>query len=378
MISRFGREEKEALCRVIDASDKTLSRYSFSYRAEGGEVWNFEREFARWLGRKYCVAVNSGTSALLVAIKALSIKTDAILGKNDCLELTDQKISIPAYTFVADAEAVVACGNLPRFEDIDPQTYCVDSPQQECDLVIPVHTLGNVCDPWWMKDYQRREIPIIEDCAQAIGTKWGGERVGNFGDVACFFSHTKILTPNGKIPISKICIGDEVITRTGISKVKQVHKRQYDDLWVKFQYGKNDTSLRLCVTKDHPILIYRAEKELWLPAKELVVGDEVYVPTSLCKMCNTAIPFYRNFCKSCFPSQDPKARSHLRQLHLKSSKTLKPSTNKHHIEDVLPIMIKWQKNGYKVAPMAGVIQTLLLLRIINLLLLKLNQKLDPS
>ena len=187
MLSRFGGEEKEALCRVIDASDKTLSRYSFSYRAEGGEVWNFEREFARWLGRKYCVAVNSGTSALFVAIKALSVKTDALLGENNCLEQTSENIALPAYTFVADAEAVIASGNRPFFQDIDEKDYCVELDAQ-LPLNIIVHTLGNVCPP---ERFERKipydlEYKVIEDCAQCVGGAWKGKKAGTFGDISIF------------------------------------------------------------------------------------------------------------------------------------------------------------------------------------------------
>lgn len=185
---RFGEEEKKALCNLIDRSDKTLSNYSYSYYAEGGEVWKFEKEFARWLGRKYCVVVNSGTSALFVAIKACQYNYRECKGQFS--------VAIPAYTFVADAEAVLANQLEPLFLDINLDTYCMDITLNKIEslfeeemptITIPVHTLGNMVNPRLMREFKEEEGRfVIEDCAQCVGGKWKGKKAGTFGDISIF------------------------------------------------------------------------------------------------------------------------------------------------------------------------------------------------
>lgn len=182
-MDRFDHNEYDAVREVLEQTDKTLSYYSFSYLGEGGQVYNFEKEFAKWQGRKYAVAVNSGTSALFVAIKAL-------------MTPLSRQVAIPAYTFVADAEGVIQAGLNPSFADIDRNTWCMNEFNPNNSMFIPVHTLGNAVDCDVIK-FWKNEVGanIIEDCAQAVGTKWKNKRVGNFGDIAIYsFQGTKTIT----------------------------------------------------------------------------------------------------------------------------------------------------------------------------------------
>ena len=132
-MQRFDKNEYDAVRQVLDSTDKTLSYYSFSYKGKGGQVYEFERDFARWQGRKYAVAVNSGTSALIVAL--LSLKNKYV-----------NRVAVPAYTFVADAEATIASGLEPFFCDIDRNTWCMNEWDVRSRIHIPVHTLGNAVD----------------------------------------------------------------------------------------------------------------------------------------------------------------------------------------------------------------------------------------
>lgn len=154
----------------------------------GPETRRFEEEFADFVGVKYCVSVNNGTDALVLALKAIGI------------EPGDEVITV-SHTAVATVAAIELAGATPVLADIDPQTYCLD-PKRLAELVspktkaiIPVHIYGNPADIEAILEFARpRGIVVIEDCAQAHGATIGGKMVGGFGDLACFsFYPTKNL-----------------------------------------------------------------------------------------------------------------------------------------------------------------------------------------
>ena len=142
---------------------------------EGGAL---ERELARYCGTRHAVAVASGTDALELALRACGV------GAGD-------EVITTAYSFIATAEAIVAAGAVPVFADIDPGTYNLDPAGIEplitrrTRAVIPVHLYGHPCDMAAIGRIARRHrLAVIEDCAQAIGARIGGRRVGGFGDAA--------------------------------------------------------------------------------------------------------------------------------------------------------------------------------------------------
>ena len=94
---------------------------------------------------------------------------------------------VPAYTFCADSEAVLASGCSPWFADIDQQTYCMNDWGAKNKIVIPVHTLGNMVDAESMKFWHNEcGVSMIEDCAQNIGGRWKNKKAGTFGDISMF------------------------------------------------------------------------------------------------------------------------------------------------------------------------------------------------
>jgi dTDP-4-amino-4,6-dideoxygalactose transaminase len=159
--------------------DTAISGVLHTGRFVGSRVSSeFEQAFCEYAGAEYCVAVANGTDALELAIEAL--------------ELQGKRIVIPALTAVPTIEAVIRTGNVPLFCDIDYSgtinTDHLDKIISKRDIgaVIPVHLYGA---PAWVRAIVRScngEIPIIEDCAQAHGTKIGDRHVGTFGDVGCF------------------------------------------------------------------------------------------------------------------------------------------------------------------------------------------------
>ena len=165
------REEVEpAILNVISSSQFVL----------GKEVDAFEREFAEYCGGAYSIGVNSGTSALHLALLAAGVGPG------------DEVITVP-FTFVATVAAIRYTGALPVFADIDPKSFTLDPAQLERAItprtkaVIPVHLYGHPADmDPIMEIANRHGLVVIEDAAQAHGAKYKGRRVGGIGQMACF------------------------------------------------------------------------------------------------------------------------------------------------------------------------------------------------
>lgn len=154
----------------------------------GSRVQSFEQQFATYIGTTDCIACNSGTDALFLALRSLNI------GRGD------EVITTP-FTFVATAEVISAVGAIPVFVDIDAQTFNLDLNQIEAAItdrtraIIPVHLFGQPVDMTrLMQIAQSRGLWVIEDCAQATGATWAGQKVGSIGHIGCFsFYPTKNL-----------------------------------------------------------------------------------------------------------------------------------------------------------------------------------------
>jgi len=154
----------------------------------GAYVETFEQQFAHYIGTTECIACNSGTDALYLALRALDIGPG------------DEVITTP-FTFVATAEVISAVGATPVFVDIEPQTFNLDLDQLEAAItertraVIPVHLFGHPVDMTrLMAIAQAHHLGVGEDGAQAPGATWADKRVGSIGQIGCFsFYPTKNL-----------------------------------------------------------------------------------------------------------------------------------------------------------------------------------------
>jgi dTDP-4-amino-4,6-dideoxygalactose transaminase len=154
----------------------------------GTVVEQFEQQLADYVGTTDCVACNSGTDALYLALRALDIGPG------------DQVITTP-FTFIATVETISAVGATPVFVDIDPHTFNLDLDQLEAVItaktraIVPVYLFGQPIDlTRLMAIAEKHRLAIVEDCAQATGAEWVGQRVGSFGQVGCFsFYPTKNL-----------------------------------------------------------------------------------------------------------------------------------------------------------------------------------------
>jgi len=146
----------------------------------GEEVESFEREFASYCGTEYALGVNSGTSALHLALLAGGIRPG------------DEVITV-SFTFVATAAAICYAGARPVFVDVIPGSYTMDPAQIERAItprtkaIIPVHIYGQCADMEPILEIARKhELLVIEDAAQAHGAAYNGRPAGSFGDLSCF------------------------------------------------------------------------------------------------------------------------------------------------------------------------------------------------
>jgi dTDP-3-amino-3,4,6-trideoxy-alpha-D-glucose transaminase len=142
----------------------------------GPEVAAFETEFARWCGTAHAVGVANGTDALTIALRAIGV------GPGD-------DVIVPSFTFFATAEAVPPTGARPVFCDVDPDTCCITAETVAAALtpatkaVVAVHLFGNLAP---VAEIEALGVPVLEDAAQAAGTRSGAGRPGALGRAATF------------------------------------------------------------------------------------------------------------------------------------------------------------------------------------------------
>ena len=172
----------------------------------GESVFKFEEEFARYIGTKYAVAVNSGNSALQLSLIALGLEKNS-------------KIITSTNSFIASANCILMVGGIPILTDINSGDGNMDisNVSEKSDGIIPVHIYGNPCDFESIKAKSEEEkIPIIEDACQAHGAEYNNKKVGSLGDVGCFsFYPTKNMTVGGDAAM--VTTNSEDVAKTIIS-----------------------------------------------------------------------------------------------------------------------------------------------------------------
>ncbi|MDQ0322186.1 dTDP-4-amino-4,6-dideoxygalactose transaminase [Pararhizobium capsulatum DSM 1112] len=168
----------QSLKGEIDAA--VLSVLASGHYVLGEEVAALESEFATYCGVRHAIAVNTGTSALHLALLAAGIGPG------------DEVITVP-FTFVATVSAICYTGALPVFVDVEPATLTMDALKLEAAItprtkaIMPVHLYGQMADMTAIKRIaDRHGIPLIEDACQAHGARYEGHRAGSLGISGCF------------------------------------------------------------------------------------------------------------------------------------------------------------------------------------------------
>lgn len=157
--------------------------------SSGHYIGKFETDFSRYCGCSHGVATSSGTTALHLALLACGIKEG-------------DEVIVPDLTFAATINCVLYAKATPVLVDVERDSWCIDPVEIEKAItprtraIIPVHLYGQPCDmEKIMAIAKRHNLIVIEDCAQAHGSEFGGKRVGGFGDVGCFsFFGNKVIT----------------------------------------------------------------------------------------------------------------------------------------------------------------------------------------
>ncbi len=229
----IAKEEEQAVLRVLKSH----------FWASGSGIENvkkFEDSFKKYINCDECVAVNSGTAALHLALSLFDLK-----GK---------EVILPSMTFVSTAHAVIMNGGKPVFSEIDEETLCLDTEKindkinPKTQVILPVHFGGMSCD---LKTIQKicksKNLDLVEDAAHAAGSEYNKEKIGTHGKAVCFSFHPvkNLAMPTGGLVAintknSKSLLNDLKSKRwCGITNRK---KTEYDVTKIGWNYYMNEFS----------------------------------------------------------------------------------------------------------------------------------------
>lgn len=219
-------KEYEAEKKEIHDAIETVLTSGRLILGESGK--KFEVEFAKYCGVKYGVGVDNGTNAITLALLAIGVHSG------------DEIITV-SNTAVPTVSAIITAGAIPRFVDIDPKTYLMDTSQLENAItkrtkcIVPVHLFGQCVN---MDEVQhvadRHGLKIMEDCAQSHGAQFKGLKAGSMSNASSFsFYPTKILGGYGD--------GGMVMTNDSMIDIKLRRLRFYgmEDTYYSIEHGYN-------------------------------------------------------------------------------------------------------------------------------------------
>lgn len=168
--------------KEIIAATKALKSSQWASGAGTGKVLEFEKKFKKYIDSGECVAVNSGTAALHLAINILDIR--------------DKEVLVPALTFISTVHSIVYNGGKPIFVDVIPETLCIDPIDMEKKIssktkaVIPVHFGGIPCDMNRIHNIcKKNNLYFITDAAHACGAQYNNKKIGTEAEMVCFSYH---------------------------------------------------------------------------------------------------------------------------------------------------------------------------------------------
>ena len=167
--------------------EATLRALNSGWYILGKEMEDFEEKFASYMGVKHCVALNSGTDALILAFRALGIQSG-------------DEVLVPAGTYIASVIGITENGGTPIFVDMDEymemEVNAIEAQiTDKTRAILPVHLFGQCNRMDRIVELAKKyNLKLVEDCAQCHGSKWNGQLAGTFGDIGCFsFYPTKPL-----------------------------------------------------------------------------------------------------------------------------------------------------------------------------------------
>lgn len=164
------------------AINKVLHSHYWASGNGEGNVLKFEELFKKFTNSKACIAVNSGTAALHLALSIFDIK--------------NKEVILPSLSFVSTAHAILYNGGIPVFVDVEPDTLCIDPKKvkdaitKKTTAILPVHFAGMPCNLYELSKISKKyNLKMIEDAAHAAGSTYKNRKIGNHGDAVCFSFH---------------------------------------------------------------------------------------------------------------------------------------------------------------------------------------------
>lgn len=185
MSERIPFFKQETTRDMVEAAESAIQNENF---VMGESVHKFEEEFAKYIGTRFAISVNSGSSALYLSLVSLGISNNS-------------KVITSTNSFIASSNCILTVGAKPILCDINnfDGNININSLNEKSDAIIPVHIYGNPCNYDSIKEISEEgKIPVVEDACQAHGAKYSDKKVGSLGDTGCFsFYPTKNMTVGG-------------------------------------------------------------------------------------------------------------------------------------------------------------------------------------
>jgi dTDP-4-amino-4,6-dideoxygalactose transaminase len=277
------REDEDAVARCLRETRLSQGKY----------VETFEREFAEYVGTKYAIATSNGTTALHTALAAMNIKEG-------------DEVIVPSFSFIATANCVLYQRAKPVFVDVDSKTFNIDPEKIEAGItkrtraIIPMDYGGQPCD---MDEISKiandHNLMILEDSAEAHGSRYKSKMAGNLGDagIFSFYPNKNMTTGEGGI----VTTNDDEIARK--AKLIRSHGQdsRYHHIMLGYNYRMTDIQASLGVSQLH-----RLDAVVAMKAKLAEYYDDQI--TQYCR--DVTVPFVKNdrthtymFYSVCFPSQ---------------------------------------------------------------------------
>lgn len=221
-------KEREAILRVLDSG----------WFIGGKETAAFENEFKDYIGVKYAVACANGTAAILLALEALGIK------END-------EVIVPSHTAFPTIEPILNLKAKPVFVEINEEAYTLDVNKvkekinKNTKAVIAVHLYGHPAELDSLKKVcNEKNVPLVEDCAQAVGAEYKGKKVGSIGNVGCFsFYPSKNMTVCGDGGMV-VTNSDEIRERVAMLKNHGM-KTRYENVLLGYNFRISEIACAL-------------------------------------------------------------------------------------------------------------------------------------
>ena len=253
--------------------DAALNVLRTPYLSMGPKLVEFEQAICDYLGCNYAVAVNSGTSALHIAVRALGLERGA-------------EVILPSFTFSALLNVILLEGLRPKFVDIDPETYnttpelvaAAITPQTR--LILAVHTFGFPVDVDALRSVAG-QVHIIEDACEALGAEVGGRKTGSIGHAGlfAFYPNKQITTGEGGVLVtSSEQLGSHARKLRNQGRDPELDWLQHTEIGFSYRLSDIDCALGISQLRRIESVIERRQKLAEIYDRELVRIVDIYRP----------------------------------------------------------------------------------------------------